>query len=49
MRFTLTRKVAAPALVFVRNSLIASNEMSASGAPTNVAFPPSLTHLLEYF
>jgi len=47
--FTLTRNVAAPAVVVVRSSLIASNKMSASGAPTNVAFPPSPTHLSTAF
>jgi len=38
--FTLTRNVAAPAVVLFRSSSIASSKMSASGAPTNVAFPP---------
>ena len=41
--FTLTRNVAAPAVVLCRSSSIASSKMSASGAPTNVAFPPSPT------
>jgi len=38
--FTLTKNVAAPAVVLFQSSSIASNEVSASGAPTNVAFPP---------
>ena len=38
--FTLTRNVAAPAIVFFRSSSIASSKMFASGAPTNVAFLP---------
>ena len=36
--FTLTRNVAAPAVVLFQSSLIASSKMSASGAPTNVDF-----------
>ena len=47
--FTLTRNVAAPTVVLFRSPLIASNKMSASGAPTNVAFPPSQTHLFTAF
>ena len=47
--FTLTRNVAVPATVLFRSSSIASTEMSASGAPTNVAFPPSPTHLFTAF
>jgi len=47
--FTLTRKIAAPAVDLFRSSLIASSKMSASGAPTNVAFPPSPTHLFTAF
>jgi len=43
--FTLTRNVTAPAVVLFRSSSTASSKMSASGAPTNVAFPPSPTHL----
>ena len=43
--FTLTRNVAAPAVVLFRSSSIASSKMSASGTPTNVAFPPSPTSL----
>ena len=43
--FTLTRNVAGPAVVLFRSSLIASNTMSASGAPTYVAFPPSPTQI----
>ena len=49
--FTLpvTRNVAAPAVVLVQNSSIASIKMSTSGAPTNVAFPPSPTHFFTDF
>ena len=45
MRFHLTTNVAAPAVVLFQSFSIASRKMSASGAPTNVAFPPSPTHL----
>ena len=49
--FTVTRNVAAPAVVLFRSSLIASSKimMSASGAPTHVAFPPLPTHLFTAF
>jgi len=47
--FTLTRNVAAPAVVLFQSSLIASSKISASGAPTHVAFPPSPTHLFTAF
>jgi len=47
--FTLKRNVAAPAVVLFRSSLIASSKISASGAPTNVAFSPSPTHLFTTF
>ena len=47
--FTLTRNVAAPAVVLFQSSSIASNRMSASGAPHNVAFPPSRTHFFQAF
>ena len=42
---TLTRNVAAPAaaVVLFRSPSIASNKISASGAPTDVAFPPFRT------
>ena len=43
--FTLTNNVAAPAVVLFRSSSIASNKMSARGAPPDVTFPPSPTHL----
>ena len=42
--FTLTRNIAAPAIVLFRSSSIASRKMSASGVPTNVTSPPSPTH-----
>ena len=47
--FTLTRNVAAPAFVLSPSSSIASRKMSASGAPTNVAFALSSTHLYTAF
>ena len=47
--FTLTRNVAAPAVVLFQSSSIASSKMFASGAPTNVAFPRSPTHLFTAF
>ena len=47
--FTMTRNVAAPAVVLCRSSSIAFSKMSASSAPTNVAFLPSLTHLVTTF
>ena len=47
--FALTRNVAAPAVVLFRSSSIASGKISASGAPTNVAFPPLPTHLFTAF
>ena len=47
--FTLTRNVAAPAAVLFRSSSIASSKIFASGAPTNVTFPPSPTHLFTAF
>ena len=46
--FTLTRNVAAPVVVLFRSSSIASGKMSASGAPTNLAFPPSPTHFYSF-
>ena len=36
--FTLTRNVAAPAVVLFRSSSLASSKMSVPGALTNVAF-----------
>ena len=45
--FTLTRKVAVPASILARNNWIATRKISASGAPANVAFPPSPTHLIR--
>jgi len=47
--FTLTRNVAAPAVVLFRSFSIASSKMSTFGALTNVAFPPSPTHLFTAF
>jgi len=47
--FTLTRNVAAPAVVLFRSYSIASSKMSASGASTNVTFPSSPTHLFTAF
>jgi len=47
--FTLTKNVAAHAVVLFRSSSIASSKMSASDVPTNIAFPPSPTHLFTAF
>jgi len=47
--FTLTKNVAAPSVILFRSSSIASSKMSASGAPTNVAFPPLPIHLFTAF
>jgi len=46
---TLTRNVVALAVVLFRSFSIASSKMSVSGAPTNVAFPPSPTYLFTAF
>ena len=47
--FTLTRKVTVPASILFRHISMAAARISASGAPTNVAFPPSPIHLLTAF
>jgi len=47
--FTLTRNVATHAVVLFLSSSIACSKMFASGAPTNVAFPSSPTHLFTAF
>ena len=47
--FTLTKKVAVPAAILFRRISMAAARISASGAPTNVAFPPSPIHLLTAF
>ena len=47
--FTLTKKVAVPAAILFRSILMAAARISASGAPTNVAFPPSPIHLVTAF
>ena len=47
--FTLTRNVAAPAVVLFQSSSIASSKKSASGAPTNFDFSPSHTYLFIAF
>jgi len=47
--FTLTKKVAVPAAILFRSISIAAARISASGAPTNVAFSPSPIHLLTAF
>jgi len=44
--FTLTKKIAVPAAILFRSISMAAARISASGAPTNVAFPPSPIHLL---
>jgi len=47
--FTLTKKVAVPAAIFFRSISMAAARISASGDPTNVAFPPSPIHLVPAF
>ena len=47
--FTLTKKVAVPAAILFRSISMAAGRISASGAPTNVAFPPSPIHRLTAF
>ena len=47
--FTLTQKVTVPAAILFRSISMAASRISASGAPTNVAFPPSPIHLLTAF
>jgi len=47
--FTLTKKVAVPAAIFFRSVSMAAARISASGALTNVVFPPSQIHLLTAF
>jgi len=47
--FTLTKKLAFPAAILFRSVLMAAARISASSAPTNVAFPPSQIHLLTAF
>ena len=47
--FTLTKKVVIPAAILFRSILMAAARISASGAPTNVAFPPSPIHLVTAF
>ena len=51
MRFHFDRHFAASAVALFLSSSIASREMSASGAPANVAaaFPPLPTHLFTAF
>jgi len=44
--FTLNINVSAPAVVLFQSLLIASRNMSASGAPTNVVFVPSLINVV---
>ena len=48
--FTLTKKVAVHAAILFRSISMAAARISApSGAPTNVAFPPSPIHLVTAF
>ena len=47
--FTWTKKVAVPAAIFFRSISMAAARISASGTPTNDAFPPSPIHLLTAF
>ena len=45
----LTKKGAVPAAILFRSISMAAAKTSTSGAPTNVAFPPSPIHLLTAF
>ena len=47
--FTLTKKVAVPAAILFRSISMANARICTSGAPTNVAFPPSPIHLLAVY
>jgi len=47
--FTLTKKVAVPAAILFHSVSMAAANISASDAPTNVAFPPSPIHLVTAF
>jgi len=47
--FTLTKTVAVPAAILFRSISMAAARICASGAPTNVAFPPSPIHLLTAY
>ena len=47
--FTMTKKVAVPAAILFRSISMAATRISASGDPTNVAFPPSPIHLVTAF
>ena len=47
--FTQTKKVAVSAAILFRYISMAAARISASGAPTNVAFPPSPIHQLTAF
>jgi len=47
--FTLTKKVAVPAAILFCSISMAAARISASGAPTHVALPPSPIHLLTAF
>ena len=47
--FTLTKKVAVPAAILFSGISMAAARISASGAPTNDAFPPSPIHLVTAF
>jgi len=47
--FTSTKKVAVPTAILFRSISMAAARISASGAPTNNAFPPSPIHLSTAF
>jgi len=47
--FSLTKKVPVPAAILFRSISMAAARVSASGAPTNVAFPSSQIHLVTVF
>jgi len=46
---TLTKKVAVPAAILFHSISMDAARISASGAPTKVAIPPSPVHLLTAF
>jgi len=47
--FILNKKVAVPAAILFCSILMAAAKISASGAPTNVIFPPLPIHWLTAF
>jgi len=49
MRFHFDQEGCCPCAIFFRSILMAAARISASGDPTNVAFPPSPIHLVTAF